>query len=485
MKAEEIKRRVAISTLAQIAAQLLMGLLGVVILRVMTNRLGVESYGTYVTIVTFVTTLSLLTDLGLNTITSREVAKYPDEATKVLSYNMGLRLFLCTIMIPVISGLGFVLYPHASNDFRLGLLLMSCYLFFDSIMAVSGTYYASKIRNDVSAIIAAIFQLSFLLLVILVAVVGWGLYGYLTAYVLSAAVGSIVFLSVVRKQIAIRPRFNIHEWRRSLSMSITIGAISIASMLYLKADSIMISIITGTTAVGIYGVAYLLVNIFSTVSGYIMGGLIPAMAKAGDKELGQIIQKAFHIMVLFGFLLAVGGFTIRNDIVAVVSNRAFLKAAVPFSILALATSFSYVKSVFNFASIAINKQNKLFYISLGSLLLNIGINFFAIPHYGIIGAAWATVITEIIGALLGYWLFYKQTAIVLNLRMIPRLFLAATLSFLICLWLCKYIRTPNALLNCITEGATISGLYFTIAYAIDALPTEFREIVDRHLNTQR
>jgi O-antigen/teichoic acid export membrane protein len=476
-----VKKRITISVVSQIISQVFIGMLGVLVLKIMTNNLGTQSYGVYATILAFVSTFALLTDLGLNTITSREIAKQPENANEIISHNMGLRLFLCAVMIPVISAIGLLVYPHASNDLRLGILFMSCYLFFDSVWSTSGAYFGAKVRSDITATIVVVQQLLFFLCVLGVAIIGWGLFGFLIANVLTTAIGAISALWLVRKHIKVWPRVNLRLWRKYIGMSVALGILSIINVVYVKADSVMISIIEGTTAVGLYGVAYALINFFLYIPGYLMGALTPSMATAKGSELNQIVQKAFHFVVVFACLLVVGGFIVRHDIVILVSSRGFTSASAPFAILALATAFSYVNSVFGYASIAINKHYKIVYISISALVLNICINLVLIPRYGIAGAAWATTLSELVVMLIGYRLFRKQTGISLNLVIIVRPIIAALIALILGLLSQRYIVTNSVLFSCLIDGTIVGVPYFILLYIMNALPSEMKFIFDKSL----
>jgi O-antigen/teichoic acid export membrane protein len=392
---------------------------------------------------------------------------------------MGFRLFLCLVMLPVISGIGFILYPHAVRELRYGILLMSCYLFFDSIWATSGSYFYAEVRTHVSAIISSIQQLLYLGCVVGIALLGWGLFGFLFAYVLTIAIGAFIFLWKVRKYLPVRPKVNLILWRKTFGLSIVVGVISIINVIYLKADNIMISVIKGTSEAGIYGVAYSLVNVFVYLSGYIMGALTPSMAVSSSKDFENIVQKAFHFMVVFACLVVVGGFVVRHDVVLLVSNRHYVAAASPFAILAMATGFSYIISVFNFASVAISKQNKLVYIALTTLSANICLNLVLIPRYGIVGAAWATAVTQLMAMIMGYRLFRRQTGVQLKLAVTIRPIIAAIISCIFALLLYDHLKTSSALYNCIMASLTLGGPYLVLLYIMKGLPSEMRIVIDK------
>ncbi len=478
---KNLKTRITTSVMAQLFSQLCMGLAGIFVLKIITNKLGLHDYGIYATCFVFVTTFTIFTELGVNSIAAREIAKTPSKASEIISHNISLRLFLAIIMIPIISGVGFIFYPHVGRTIHIGILIMSFYLLFDALGSTSIAYFGAKVRNDLPAIISIAQQLLFLLSVIVVALLGFGIYGFLGAYVFSAAVGAIATLSLVKKYIYINPRINLKAWRKILGMSISLGIFSIIYTMYLKTDSILLSIMRGTSAVGLYTVAYSIVNVSLYFSGYLMIALTPSLAVAKKEEFNHIIQKAFHFMAIFSCLLVVGGLILRKNAVLLVSNKVFSKAADPLAILALATVFSYFYSIFSYASVAINKHHKMIFISIVSLFLNLGINLIFIPRFGIVGAAWATVITEFIAMIAGYHLFKKQTNVKIHLRIIMKPLFAALCSLALGLVFYNSLSKGNALLDCILASAIIVCPYFIILYFIGGLPEEIKDGINKVL----
>jgi O-antigen/teichoic acid export membrane protein len=471
-------RRVVVSTSSQVASQIFVALLGVVALKIMTHALGVEKYGIYATILAFVSTFALLTDLGLNAITAREIAKHPDQANSIISHNMGLRIFLVSLMIPIIFGLSFLFYPQGPAGLRLGILLMSFYLFFDAIRTVSLAYFVSKVRNEITAIINAIQQTLQLILIILAAALGWPIYGYIGIFLFTCIVVSALAFGWARRYVEVRPRANIQRWKQILAMSLSLGALQLINMLYLKADSILLSVLKGTAAVGIYSIAYSLILAFLTLPGFIMTALMPSLATAGHEALKPIIDKALQYMAILACLLFAGSFVVRNDIIPIVSSQAFAAASTPFVILALASSFTYLNSVWGFASVALNKHHKMVYIAATTFLINILLNLLFIPRYSISGAAWATVISECLALIGSIVIFRKQTGINVNIRgALPKPILAGIIA-LLCTELSRHLWISSSnLLNLIFESIIIVCSYVVLLTLLRAIPTEISEFI--------
>lgn len=478
LKNKNTKTKVVLSTSAQIIGQIIGAVIAVIVLKILSNSLGVSNYGIYATALAFVTTFSLLTDVGLSAITGREIAKHPDSSDEIISHNMGLRILLSILMIPVIIGMSFVFYPNGGSQLRLSIVLLTIYLVFDAIRSVSLAYFTAKIRNDIAALVGVVQQIFLLIFCICAAVFSKNVYGFILAYVLSNVAGAILAIAFTRKHVNLVPKANIKIWRITIGMSLSLGIIQIINLLYLKADSILISIINSPTEVGIYGIAYSLVLAFLTLPSFIMTALIPSMATTKNtKELTSIVEKAFSYMVIFACLLAVGGFVIRKDIILAVSSAKYLAAETPFAILCFASAFSYLNNVFGYASVSINRHHKMVFISLGSLILNILLNLFLIRRYSIDGAAWATVICEIIALLFIYIVFIKETSVKMSLmKYCYKPIFAGLIVLILCSQLKFIWETKSAILNTLVASTFVLIIYVFTLFITKGIPAEVSQI---------
>lgn len=89
-------RKIYTNTLAQIGSKILTALISIVMIKVITNYLDVAGYGLYTKIYNYLSIFAVIADLGLYTITVRELTKYEDdkEMVKKISGNvLSLRTF--------------------------------------------------------------------------------------------------------------------------------------------------------------------------------------------------------------------------------------------------------------------------------------------------------------------------------------------------------------------------------------------------------
>lgn len=78
-------KKVYSNTLAQIAGKVATALISIFLIKILTNYLDVAGYGLYSKIYNYLSIFSVIADLGLYTITVREISAHKDDHEKVQS----------------------------------------------------------------------------------------------------------------------------------------------------------------------------------------------------------------------------------------------------------------------------------------------------------------------------------------------------------------------------------------------------------------
>ena len=378
-----------------LSSNLLVALLGTISLRLMTTRLGPAHYGDFIASLSFVASAMLIADLGVNAITGREIAKSPADAASILGHNLGLRLTLSTVFVPVVSFLGFLAYPGSNATLRYCVVIAACAVPFDALRSVCLGYFVAGVRNHVTAVISLVQQVIFVGLIIVALWLGMGVIACVYVYLLATAITGVMTFFATRRNIRFGPRFSLKRWRTIVAQSFSIGVIQIINLLYLKADLIILSIISTSTNVGIYGVAYAIITFFLLIPSIFMTSLLPAMTTATEPDLGKIVDRAMRYLAAAGVLVATGTLCFGSQVIRVLAGQKFATAAVPLSILAASCVFSYLNAAMGFASVARNRHHKMIVVSLVGLAVNVMTNIIVIPMYGINGAATVYLFSEL------------------------------------------------------------------------------------------
>lgn len=475
------RRRIFISTSSLFASNVLIAALGAVALRLMTHRLGPDSYGIFVAAGTFVSAWELLTDLGVNALTGREIARSPKDAGQILSFNLGLRLSLSALLIPVVWVVGDLVYRSSPGNVRFGVVIVAITVPFDAIRAVSLGYYVASIANHWVAAINLLQQVLWVTALATALALGAGVRGCFCAYLGSMVVLATVAYLVVRQQVPFRPRFGFGDWAKIIRQSISIGVIQIVSVVYLRAGVVMLSLMTSVYQVAIYGVAYSIVGFFVLIPAAFMTSLLPLMTRSRTEDLKHLIDWAVSYMAAVSCLIVAGTICIGTQVIRLLAGSKFAGSAVPLSILAFSIIFTAFNNIFGFASFARDRHHKLVYINLGTLVLNVVLNVLTIPRWKVTGVACSTVISEAF-ALVGTYLLFRYAVGVraaLARPLLRPLAAAGTAVAVFRFWL--WSPHADALLT-IVLGAGVTGLFLAVLGLLRGLPPDLRVASRRAIN---
>jgi O-antigen/teichoic acid export membrane protein len=386
--------RVATSTVSLVASSLVVAVLGAIALHEVTNTLGTSSYGVLVTVINFISISFLFADLGVNVYSGREIARDRSKAAVLLGQNLGLRLAMSLAMVPVVIGVGVLIYPRSHHSLIEGILLVALTLPFEALRAVSLSYYVATIQNYKSALIGVFSQVVYVTGVVVTLHLGYGLTGCFCSLVASAVcTGAFAFVAV-RRSVRFLPRFARPVWGSILRNSVGIGAIQVVNVLYLRTNTLMLSLMTNSSAVAIYGLAAAMVTFLLVIPNAYMTSMMPLLVTAPPERLTSMVNTACGYMSMIGALAVAGTVTISGDLVNWIANRQYANSAPVLSILSVSVLFTCLTSVFTYASFARDHHHRLFAISCTGLGLNVVLDVALIPALGPKGAAIATIVVE-------------------------------------------------------------------------------------------
>src|SRR5664280_1939620 len=117
--------RIVLSASSLTVGNLVVALIAIGILRITTHQLGPADYGLFALVLTYVNLFSLVADLGITAMTTRELVRADAVKRTVLGTAMSSRVALSILSIPVIIGTADLLYPTHGGQFRVAIAVMS------------------------------------------------------------------------------------------------------------------------------------------------------------------------------------------------------------------------------------------------------------------------------------------------------------------------------------------------------------------------
>lgn len=155
-------------------------------------------------------------------------------------------------------------------------------------------------------------------------------------------------------------------------------------------DSFFIAIFMSSDFVGVYAVAY---NIFNQVIRFpkmLSESIFSKLAQGRDGQIGESLVRVRNLSFLIQTPLALLFLFFSKDIIFLVYGDTYVEATQVLSVLSIAILFSPFW-VANMALLARKKAGCMAKAVLSSAALNVALNIFLIPSFGLLGAAWATV----------------------------------------------------------------------------------------------
>ena len=251
------RRRIVLSASSLIVSNIAVAVLAVATVHITAQHLGGKEFGHFTTVTSFVAMLGLLVDLGVTSVTARDVAKDVPHAGDIIGQALTFRLSLCLIVAPILAGAAFLLYPQERGSVGLGVALMTVDLFFVSMQAVVQAYYSGLVRNQVPALLLMICKVLYFAGVLIVAHETHGsIIPFIIAYLVADGIISVISVASVRRRIKIKLHWSPRGWWGLAVIAVPLGAMQVVNRLYSRLDSVLLSLLRGPVDVGQYGIAF-------------------------------------------------------------------------------------------------------------------------------------------------------------------------------------------------------------------------------------
>jgi O-antigen/teichoic acid export membrane protein len=396
-----IAARIASNTVVQLAGKFVGLAIGLVLVGVLTRRLGVTNYGDYVIALTVSGLFAIFADLGVNMYVLKHLSTRPPDEARVLGSAMGLRLFSLSIMIVPAFAISFLL-PYA-RVVQLAILVALVSVAIQTVNSLFVMVLQARLQMHYAAVSEVVGRALTLALTVLFLVWTQSVLVVLFAQVIGSAATCLLTYRWARSYVVPQQLWQPATWKGMLRVSVPIGVSSVFSYLYFKTDMVILSIVSipgrdNRVEVGIYGIAYKLLEVLILVPGVFAGTVFPVLSdflSQGDQRVSRLIDRTTRIVVVLGGGVAAGLSIYASEIISFIAGPEYANAVVPLRILSVAVFLIFIGSVYTYMALALNQQVRLVWLYGSVALLNIAANLVLIPRYSYVGAAWVTVFTDL------------------------------------------------------------------------------------------
>ena len=203
-------------------------------------------------------------------------------------------------------------------------------------------------------------------------------------------------------------RRQLHKELAKFSFWLTLW--SLTAILSTRIDQAMLSHMLGVDDVALYAAAYQFVFLYALFQQSVSAVLLPkASGFTSVQQLTTFVRRVARWLVPAGILLIPLIFFSQWGFTLIFGDQ--YQAAIPaYLVLSMSMAISIVASAYAFIPIVYNRTDISAVSGIVQLLLNIVLNLYFIPRYGVVGAAYTFLIGIIFNALYtGVWSLFLVT----------------------------------------------------------------------------
>lgn len=452
-------RKIARNTFWQIGGKIISTLIGLATIAMMTRYLGREGFGYYTTIVSYLQFFGVMVDFGLQMATSQMLSRPGVNESKIFGNLIAVRLISAVIFLGC-GTLAVYILPYPSIV-KIGVAIASFSFFFISLQSVLiGMYQKQMAMAEVA--IAEVWGRLVLFVGIWASVyLNLGFYPIIVAVSLASFINFAILFFKSKKYLAYKPRLD-HKilkdiWDTSWPLAITISL----TLIYFRADTIILSFVRPAEDVGIYGSAYKVLEILIQFPYLFLGLILPLLTEfylLNRQLYDKILQKSFDFMAVIAIPMVFATWLLAEKIMVFVAGADFAIAGGPLRILIIATALIYFGALFGYAIVATGLQKKMIGFYLFNALFSLIAYLIFIPLYSYWAGAILTVITEGIIVFSAWYVLSKHTHSVIKLKVFWKAIFSSLIMVAILL---PFLN--ESILTLIIVGLIV---YFTVLYLV-------------------
>lgn len=402
-------KKIAFNVFFNSAAKVVSTVLALVAIGFITRYLGRDGFGNYATVLAFFAFFNAVADLGLYSISTREISRPDADEKSIMGKVFTLRVF-SSLLVFLFALILIIFLPYPS-EIKLGIVVVAAtFVLTSSYSILNGVFQKNIAMNKVAAseVLGKIFQVA---LVILAVKKDWGFPAIIGAFFLASSLNAVLVFVLSRKYIKFKLDFDFPFWKKFLRDSAPMGISVLITFFYFKMDTILLSMMQSSADVGIYNVAYKIIENLIFFPAMIMGLIFPIMSRYifTDRQKFEIISnKTFKIFVLLVIPIVLGVLFLSEEIVGLIGGAGFQESALTLRILIFALIFIFFGNFWSSLLLAGNLQKKLMYALLCCAVFNISANLIVIPLFSYKGAAVISTLTEMLVVFLAFYLTFRH-----------------------------------------------------------------------------
>jgi len=422
----DVIKKLTANMLAVILSRIATPALNFMLFAYIARVLGKDGLGVYSFVITYCLIFQSISTMGINLFIPRDVARDQTQANKYLIHTGLIEIAASSCFIILMLAIAYLM--HHSNETMLLVVIIAFSLVPFSLSTVCESIFIAFQRAKYIAYVKIIEGLVRVLLSFAMLLLGYGVRELIMIIAATSFIAMICNIYFLIKYV-ITPRWELdaNMWGYFIKTAIVFGLIDALSVIHLKIDIVMISVMKSMSDVGIYNAACRIIDIFLLVLGSLFIVLIPAISNLDRDRLDRICHIALkYLLTIFlpiGFAISL----LSGKLIIMIYGDQFVASINVLRIIVWLLIPLCFGGIFGRVLHASNNQKLDLWAVLSCTMFNIILNLLLIPKYSYIGASIASVSSLFFGISLQYYFFLKRVFKVYISKIILKPFISVIL----------------------------------------------------------
>jgi O-antigen/teichoic acid export membrane protein len=432
-------RRVAKNSLAPIVLNLFTRGIDFAFAALMLRIVQPEGAGKFYYAIVIWGWFEIITNFGLNTLLTREVARDKSQAGRYLVNTSLLRLTLVALSVPLLVGfIGLrqtIIQPPLQADTLWVIALLYVGLLPSSLSTgLTALFYAYEKAEHPASIttVSAIVKASLGAIVLLA---GGGIVGVAGVSIITNLVTLGILTALALRHFldvpALRVRPDLSAWRGMIVISFPLMLNHLLATLFFKIDVILLETTWGNAVVGWYSTAYKWLDALNIIPSFFTQAIFPVMSRQAHEDPPALLRTyrlAVKLLVMTALPVAVASTLLARQLIGLLGGAAYLPhGAIALQLMVWSIPIGWINSITNYVLIALNRQRVLTWAFVIGVAFNVTANLIFLPRYSYPAAAIITIFSELTLLVAFYIVLRSALGRVSWLGLLWRPALAATL----------------------------------------------------------
>lgn len=389
---------------------------GLVLVPVYARYLRAGEFGVLSLLIVTLTLVTIVLKFGLNHAFFRHYYETDDPSHR--RKIVGSTLIFLFVSSAAATALLWMVAPQVSAAVFSGdrshadlMQLIFLISFFEVITLIPDSILRARFKSaQYSALNITAFLFQLVLIAYLVIGVGANIRNVLIGRLVGGAFEAVLFYAMVRRDLSLR--FSAAELRGMLSFGAPLIFGQISFHLFMVIDRFFLERYASPRDLGAYSMANTLVSVVTLLVTVPFSQVWTVMRfsvmneEGADEYYSRVLTYILFVSMFFALCVS----AVAGDGLRLYSLKSYWPAATIIPLLGLAAVLDCASRVLN---IGITLKKRTIFapiVIIAALAVNIGLNFWLIPRYGIMGATFSTLLSYVVFCALRYWasnLFFK------------------------------------------------------------------------------